>query len=431
MRPVIEASNVTKTFRRHRPDRPHTFQEVLARGFKGIRSTERFWALRDVSFTVAPGRAVGIIGTNGSGKSTLLRLVGGVGKVDLGSVKVAGRIGALLDLGSGFHPDLTGRENAILNGVLNGLTRREVLRRLDDIVAFAEVEQFIDNPMRTYSSGMQMRLAFATAVHTNPDVLLTDEVLSVGDAAFQRKCLARIEQFKADGCSILLVSHDLTVVESLCDEALWLHAGRLMAHGSVPEVIRAYEAHLGHSVEPAPVAETNTSIHVVPSSVPPVPAERRGAIPGATQCVSADLTISSVGLTDIDGHPLEELRSGQPLRVVIDFQVPASMPASVFRVRVVREDGLVCYDLSTEESGINCSTRVGVGQVALVLDRVDLNTGRYCVDVWTYTRGETRRNERHLSAGSLVVVGDGAHEAVLNVPHRWECATPVDVAGSP
>jgi energy-coupling factor transporter ATP-binding protein EcfA2 len=140
MRPAIEVSNVTKTFRRYRPDRPHTVQEVLAKGLKGIRSTERFWALRNISFTVAAGRAVGIIGTNGSGKSTLLRLVGGVGKVDDGSVTVAGRIAALLDLGSGFHPDLTGRENAIINGVLNGLTRREVLRRLDNIVAFAEEE---------------------------------------------------------------------------------------------------------------------------------------------------------------------------------------------------------------------------------------------------------------------------------------------------
>ena len=174
---AIEVSNVSKMFRRYRPDRPHTLQEVLAQGFKGIRSREHFWGLRDVSFTVPRGRTVGIIGTNGSGKSTLLRLVGGIGRADEGRVKVSGRIGALLDLGSGFHTDLTGRENAIVGGVLNGLTRREVLRRLDEIVAFAEVEKFIDNPMRTYSTGMQMRLAFSTAVHTNPEGLLIDEVL--------------------------------------------------------------------------------------------------------------------------------------------------------------------------------------------------------------------------------------------------------------
>ena len=174
MQLAIEVTKVSKSFRRYRPDRPHTLQEVFARGLTGIRATERFWALRDVSFSVPRGRAVGIIGTNGSGKSTLLRLVGGIGSVDSGRVHVAGRIGALLDLGSGLHGDLTGRENVIVAGVLNGLTRHEVLRRLDDIVAFSEIEKFIDNPMRTYSSGMQMRLAFAVNVHTNPDVLLIE-----------------------------------------------------------------------------------------------------------------------------------------------------------------------------------------------------------------------------------------------------------------
>ncbi len=245
MRDVITAAHVGKTYRRYHPDRPRTIQEAVAKGLRRMRSVERFWGLRDVSFSVGHGRTVGIVGANGSGKSTLLRLIGGVGRPDTGRIEVNGRIGALLDLGAGFHPDLTGRENAILSGILNGLTRKQVLARLDSIVAFAEVEEALDNPIRTYSSGMQMRLAFAVAVHTEPEVLLIDEVLSVGDISFQRKCLNRINEFKASGCSILVVSHAGSTVEKLCDEALWLDSGCLVSQGRAIDVVRQYTVQMG------------------------------------------------------------------------------------------------------------------------------------------------------------------------------------------
>jgi lipopolysaccharide transport system ATP-binding protein len=248
MDPVIVASGVGKQFRRVHPDRPATIQEAVAKGLAGLRrlrTVESFWGLRDVSFTVAPGRTVGIVGANGSGKSTLLRLIGGVGRPDTGRIDVRGRVGALLDQAAGFHPDLSGRENAVLAGILNGLTRREVLARLDEIVGFAEVEEAIDSPVRTYSSGMQMRLAFSVAVHTEPDILLIDEVLAVGDAAFQRKCLDRIARFRASGCSILLVSHVGSTIENLCDEAIWLDHGRVMASGQAKDITRQYAEHTG------------------------------------------------------------------------------------------------------------------------------------------------------------------------------------------
>jgi lipopolysaccharide transport system ATP-binding protein len=205
-----------------------------------LQLSEVFWALRDVSFEVGSGRALGVIGSNGSGKSTLLRLLGGVGKPDGGSIAVNGRIGALLDFGAGFNPDLTGRENVIVGGVISGLTRKEVLQRLDTIVAFAELESFIDNPLRTYSSGMQMRLGFAVAIHTEADILLIDEVLSVGDHSFQRKCLERIARFKAEGCTIVLVTHDSKMVREFCDDALWLNRGRVMVRGQPDMVVARY-----------------------------------------------------------------------------------------------------------------------------------------------------------------------------------------------
>lgn len=237
---AIVVQNLSKQFRRYHPDRPRTLQEALLRGLRWIRPVEYFWALHDVSFSIAHGRMVGVIGRNGAGKSTLLRLIGGVGRPDKGVVKVHGQVGALLDLGTGFHPELTGRENVFVSGVIAGLTRREVTQHFDSIVAFAELEEFIDSPLRTYSTGMQMRLGFAVAVHVEPELLLIDEILSVGDLAFQHKSFERIVEFKARGCTIVVVTHNTARIRELCDEALWLQAGRLMAHGPAAEVVDQY-----------------------------------------------------------------------------------------------------------------------------------------------------------------------------------------------
>jgi lipopolysaccharide transport system ATP-binding protein len=246
---TIIVDRLGKQFRRYHHDRPWTFQEAFQRGLRRIKPVECFWALRDISFAVGAGRMVGIIGRNGAGKSTLLRLLSGVGRPSEGRVMVRGKIDALLDLGAGFHADLTGRENVFISGVVNGLTRREVARQFDSIVAFAELEEFIDFPLRTYSTGMQMRLAFAVATHTHPSLLFIDEVLAVGDVAFQRKCLERIARFKAEGCTIMLISHDSKLVGELCDEALWLHAGRLIAHGAASVVVDQYLAEAGAQEE--------------------------------------------------------------------------------------------------------------------------------------------------------------------------------------
>jgi homopolymeric O-antigen transport system ATP-binding protein len=242
MKPAIIVEGLSKQFRRYHTHRPWTLQEALQGGLKRIRPSEKFWALRDVSFQVPAGRAVGVIGPNGAGKSTLLRLVGSVGRPDCGTIQVSGRVGALLDLGAGFHPELTGRENVFVNGVIGGLSRREVRAQFDSIVDFSELDEFIDYPLRTYSNGMQLRLAFAIAVHVHPEILLIDEVLAVGDLSFKRKCRERISQFRASGCTILVVAHDLDTVQELCDEALFLRAGQLIAQGKTSEVIKRYVA---------------------------------------------------------------------------------------------------------------------------------------------------------------------------------------------
>lgn len=239
----IIVHNLGKRFARYRPDRPPTLQETVLQGFGRLSATGYFWALRGVSFDVPPGAILGIVGANGAGKSTLLRLVGGVGRPDEGRVQVAGRVGALLDLETGFHPELNGRENALTSGVIAGLTRREAQERLPAIARFAELEAVMDSALRTYSSGMKMRLGFSVAVHTEPDVLLIDEVLTVGDAAFQNKCLQRVMEFRERGVAILVVSHDLELLQQLADQVLWLNGGELAAYGDPSETLDAYLAH--------------------------------------------------------------------------------------------------------------------------------------------------------------------------------------------
>lgn len=263
-RPVIAVKNVSKKYRRFKADRSYTLQEAVVKKVRHLwnrngdsqttdgqattkhASPDYFWALHHIDLSIPAGRMVGLVGPNGAGKSTLLRLIGGVGKPDKGSIAVHGRIGALLDLGAGFHPDLTGRENVFISGVIGGLTRRQVQERFDDIVTFAELQEFIDSPLRTYSSGMQLRLAFAVATHIDPDILLIDEVLAVGDLAFQQKCLDRITQFKNEGATILLVSHEMALVEKLCDEVVLLKAGKLVARGPAPDVLSRYKASASH-----------------------------------------------------------------------------------------------------------------------------------------------------------------------------------------
>jgi lipopolysaccharide transport system ATP-binding protein len=237
---AVKLSGVGKRFRNYHKDAPTTIHEAFMRGFRKLLPAEKFWGLENVSLNIRPGQTVGIVGRNGAGKSTLLRLIGGVGRPDAGTIEVQGSIRALLHLGAGFHPDLTGRENTLVSSVISGMTVRETKQKFDSIVEFAELSRFIDSPLRTYSSGMQMRLAFSIAIHSTPDIMLIDEVLAVGDIPFQQKCLARIAELKARGCTIIMVSHDAGMMLELCDETVWLDSGKVVAHGPTRAVIPRY-----------------------------------------------------------------------------------------------------------------------------------------------------------------------------------------------
>jgi lipopolysaccharide transport system ATP-binding protein len=377
-----------KEFRRYPKGKPWTFQASAIHLFRR-HPVEHFWALRDVNFHVAPGRMSGLVGENGAGKSTLLRLIGGVGRPDEGQVETNGRLGALLDLGTGFHPDLTGREGVYVNGVISGLTRREVQERFDEIVEFAELETFIDSPLRTYSTGMQMRLGFAIAVHTDPDLLLIDEVLAVGDAAFQRKCLDRIARIRSRGCTIVLVSHEASLIRNLCDEALWLKNGRVAALGGAVQVVDAYTAALEVG---APNAE------------------------GAATLPSP-LRISDVRVVRLDGNDASRIESGEMVRVEISLEASEIVDRPMLLVALTTQDGQLCCALNSKDT-LELGDSVGRGQVQLVIDRLDLVPGRYFVDVGAYTSDWGQIYDYHYHRYPLEVVGYGA-KGILRPPHHW------------
>jgi homopolymeric O-antigen transport system ATP-binding protein len=235
----ITVDNVGKRYYRRNSHRPTSFHEALLKGMRRAKS-EAFWGLRHVTFEVRPGTMLGVIGSNGAGKSTLLRLLADIDKPDEGSLRTHGRLDALLSLSAGFHPDLTGRENVFVSGVVHGLTRAEVRRRFDSIIAFAELEDFVDSPLRIYSTGMAMRLGFAVTAHMDSDILLIDEVLAVGDAAFEKKCLDRIRRLRTAGCTIVFISHDLGLIRQMCDQVIWLHRGEIAASGPSDDVVGQY-----------------------------------------------------------------------------------------------------------------------------------------------------------------------------------------------
>ncbi|MFZ5376667.1 MAG: ABC transporter ATP-binding protein [Patescibacteria group bacterium] len=234
---AITVDHVWKLFHKQKQ---RTFKELLPALFGGQRTIESFWALNDVSFEVKKGETIGIIGPNGSGKSTLLKLMAGVTKPTNGSIKMNGRIAPLIELGAGFHPELTGRENIFLNGVILGMTREEIKSKVNDIVDFADIWDFIDQPIKHYSSGMYLRLAFAVAVHSNPEILLIDEILAVGDEAFQRKCFDRLAEFKRKRVTIVLVSHSLDAVMKFTDKAMYIENSIMKGWGESKDVVDVY-----------------------------------------------------------------------------------------------------------------------------------------------------------------------------------------------
>jgi lipopolysaccharide transport system ATP-binding protein len=406
----IAVEDLGKHFRRRNADAPRTMREWLLRGRKGNPSGERFWALRNLTMNVAPGEMIGVIGRNGSGKSTLLRMLGGVMEADEGRVTVNGRVSGLLTLNTGIHEDLSGRENIVISGVIAGLTRSEVRERMADIIRFSELEDSIDNPVRTYSSGMKLRLGFATAAHVEPDVLLIDEVLSVGDLAFQRKCLDRIEDFRRRGGTIVLITHDLSQVEQLCDRAVWLDRGKLAAIGDPAIVLSEYRDAMAGETHARTNADAGSEM--TEQGIVLRPHENRfGSLEGR---------ISRVRLLGRDGLPARRIMCGDPLMLELSFDAGDFREPAVLSVSLGNEEQGDCLELNTENEGYDLPTLERWATFRLEIDRLDLAPGDYLLTVGLYKKDWSYALDYHWRAYPISVEGKAVAKGALSPPRQWQ-----------
>jgi ABC-type polysaccharide/polyol phosphate transport system ATPase subunit len=395
---AIEIVNASKVYRRygHRKQFATLKSALLSRSLvRDLNPNETFSALKNVTFNVPKGQTLGVIGRNGSGKSTLLKLVAGISKPTIGTVTVRGRISALIELGAGFHPEISGRENVFINGIMLGLTKREITRRFDEIVEFAEMQEFIDAPVKNYSSGMYMRLGFAVAIHVDPDVLLVDEVLAVGDEGFTHKCLDKFAEFKRRGKTILLVTHSLGLVEKFCDEALWMDAGRMKLQGDPKRVVGAYVTDVERSEEQQLAAgdakAREAAITVSPdepsSAVLPDhpietaegPADMFRATEG--RWGSREIEITAVELLGADGTAGHVFHTGQPFAVRVTLRAPVEMDDFVIGIGLFNAEGVCCYGTNTSLEAFKSVRVLGNGDVTFSIERLDLVEGTYKLDV--------------------------------------------------
>jgi ABC-2 type transport system ATP-binding protein len=394
--PAVVVDNVSKRYRVYH-ERNSSLKE---RALRWRRSGyEEFWALRDVSLEIEPGATFGLIGENGCGKSTLLKCIANILRPDAGSIEARGKVSALIELGAGFHPELSGRDNVFLNGSLLGLSTKEIERRFDDIVGFSELDHFIDTPVKNYSSGMFMRLGFSIAINVDPEILLIDEILAVGDEAFQRRCLERIRQLRAEGCTIVLVSHALETMRVMCDHAALLSHGELVTVGSTGAVIDEYLG-LG-SGRIAQPSETHA---------------RWG---------SGEILVQDFEWLDLKGKPLERLRSGQGFRLRCSYVAHEPVVDPSFGISLKTVEGIVVTVPTTTDTGVATGTLLGEGHIDLVVDRLPLGPGVYSLSAFVHDEAGTHPYDVRHNAFD-VTVGAGPKKmtsGVVAVHGHW--TTPV------
>ena len=375
---AVEFDNVSRSFKLQL-DKRNSFQERIVHLFRPRAGDATFWALRNVSFALPRGTTLGLIGHNGSGKSTTLKLVTRILEPSEGQVIVRGRVSALLELGAGFHPDLTGRENIYLNGSLLGFNRADMQRRLDAIVDFAELGPFIDSPVKHFSSGMAMRLGFAIATAVDPDILITDEVLAVGDETFQRKCMSRIHDFRQEGRTILFVSHSLEAVRNLCSQAIWLNHGRIEAAGDTMATIDAYLRWANEKdrerIEHERAAHGDTEQGAARAAMPEGDENRWG---------TREVEITRVDFLDSHGRPHDVFYTGEPVIIRMHYEAHQPIDEPVFGLAIYHRSGFHINGPNNRFGGYPIPAIAGTGYVDYIIDELPLLEGEYLVSVSVY-----------------------------------------------
>jgi len=421
---VVVARDLTKVYRRFAHRRQfRTLKSAILTGslLSDLAPDETFTALQGVSFDVPSGCTFGVIGENGSGKSTLLKLLAGISRPTSGTLSVAGRISALIELGAGFHPEISGRENVMINGIMLGLTKREVEERFADIVAFAELEPFIDAPVKNYSSGMYMRLGFAVAIHVDPEVLLVDEVLAVGDEAFTRKCLDKIGEFRRRGRTILIVTHSLGLVEKMCDEALWLRHGKTASIGDPKRVVDEYLLYVAGGEEKLLSATHSAAPEEEGDAPPALDPHADQALHGYREGRWGDreVEIRSVRLLDGRGRERHLYVPGESLTIELEVNAPREIEDFVFGIGLFTAAGVSVYGTNTHLEEYRAQRASGAGRARIVLEELQLVEGTYLLDVAVHRADGTPYD--YLRGQHSFRVKSRLKDVGVHRPrHRWE-----------
>ncbi len=400
---AIEVRNVTKSFKVYL-DKGNTMKEKVL--FKNRRRYEERKVLNNISFSVARGEAVGLIGHNGCGKSTTLKLLTKIMYPDKGNITMRGRVSSLIELGAGFHEDMSGRENIYINASIFGLSRREIDERIEDIISFSELEDYIDNPVRTYSSGMYMRLAFSVAINVDADILLVDEILAVGDVNFQAKCFNRLREIKGRGTTIVIVSHSMDQIEQICDRSIWIHGGTVKKEGLPREVHPEYLDFMGEKRQEMVDREKQRQ-------------EKQDLEEEKKRWGNGKARIQKIDIVDNAGNEKSVIKTGEVANIRIYYDVREVVEDAVFGIGIFRGDGVQCYGTNTHIDKIPEFKLSENGMVQVTLDSMSLLPGQYILDV-AIESGMGTPVDYYRDACRFEVFSDIGDVGIMRIGHSWK-----------
>lgn len=409
---AIEVRNLTKTFKVYL-DKGSQLKEKLL--FSKRRRYEERQVLRGISFDVKKGEAIGLIGHNGCGKSTTLKLLSKIIYPNSGTVEMRGRVSSLIELGAGFHPDMSGRENIYTNASIFGLTKKEIDARLDDIIEFSELEEFIDNPVRTYSSGMYMRLAFSVAINVDAEILLIDEILAVGDITFQAKCFDKLREVKSRGTTIVIVSHSLGQIEQICDRCIWINEGQVVADGTPREVDPQY---LEYMSKKASGTKKNNSEIIEEKNVDEVIDEKKDEKQLKNRYGNKDAVMEKVELFDDMGNRISAINVGDTFEIHIDYITIKQIDDAVVGIAIYRNDDLYVYGMNTMIDFSKTIKLKQSGKIVLQIQDVPLNTGEYSIDLALH-RADGFDYDFWKEVCHLRVINKLEEVGIVSLKHRW------------
>lgn len=411
---AIEICDVKKSFKVYK-DRGNMLKEMVI--FAERRKFEIHEVLKGISFTVRKGEAVGLIGQNGCGKSTTLKLLTKIIYPDSGSIEMKGRVSSLIELGAGFHPDMSGRENIYINASIFGLNRNEIAKRIDDIIAFSELEEYIDNPVRTYSSGMYMRLAFSVAINVDADILLIDEILAVGDANFQAKCFNKLREIKASGTTIVIVSHSLGQIEQICERSIWIHNGKIWEQGSPREVHPVYLDYMGQKRleiakhEEEKQTDLSDDLEAISTKAAFEKNKKRWG--------NGMARIQNIEILNEEGLESTVFETGKNITIKLQYCVKQRVEEAVIGIGFYRTDGVYIYGVNTRLDKINefCLEKDGVAKI--ILKNVNLMPGQYTID-FALESGLGIPVDYYREAKKIEFFTTKEDVGLVRIEHEWE-----------